>query len=92
MCLLFSVVVLSGCGTTVTKYEPLIYTVEVPEALRSCANLPKRPHDTYTEREVSEFIARLDDARKDCKTKLEELVGLIDRQNENALAVKEAKK
>lgn len=83
---------MSGCGTTVTKYEPLIYTVEVPEALRSCANLPKRPSGTYTEREVAEFIARLDNARKDCKTKLEELVGLIDNQNKNALAAKEAKK
>jgi len=85
--LLSLVIPLTGCGTII-KYEPLIYTVEVPEALRTCASLPPRPSGTYTQREVSLFIVRLDNARKDCKIKLEELVKLIDVQNQNALELK----
>lgn len=84
---------LAGCQTIVTKYEPLIYTVEVPQALRSCAGLPKRPVGEYTERDVAEFIIRLNAARKDCKIKLKELVDLIERQNANAIAsAEDAKK
>jgi hypothetical protein len=88
LCLLSCSVSLSGC-TTITKYEPLIYTIEIPAALRTCSGLPKRPTGVYTEREVGEFIAKLNDARLNCKLKLKELTALIDKQNANALKLKE---
>jgi hypothetical protein len=81
-------VALAGCAAT-TKYGPLIYTVEIPAALRTCAGLPTRPSGVYTEREVAEFIIKLNAARRDCKLKLKEIVNLIDKQNENALKLKE---
>lgn len=92
MLLLCSSVLLSACQTTITKYEPLIYTFDIPQSLRSCANLPKRPTGNYTQKDVGEFIARLDTARRDCKTKLGELVDLIDRQNANALELNHIEK
>jgi hypothetical protein len=63
--------------------------VEIPAALRTCSGLPKRPTGIYTQREVGEFIIKLNSARLDCKLKLKEIIGLIDKQNENALKLKE---
>lgn len=79
---------LTAC-TTITKYEPLIYTVEVPEALRNCSPLPQRPTGDYTQRDVAAFIKRLEAARKDCKMKLKELGNLVDRYNANAQSMKD---
>lgn len=65
----------------------MIYKIEIPESLRTCAGLPKKPSGQYSQREVMEFIARLDESRRDCKTKLELLVGMIDKSNANAQKV-----
>lgn len=82
---------MTGCKTT-EKYNQLIYTIEIPVALRDCADLPKRPSGEYTQREVAAFIARLNDARKDCKNKLHSLRDLVDDQNRNVNEMREAKK
>lgn len=61
-----------SAGPMVTQLQRVPVPV-APESLRSCREPPDPPGPDATQRDVANYIARLDDARQDCADKLEAL-------------------
>lgn len=70
-------VLLTGCSTqTLSKFS--VVSPEIPAYLRECRDAPRAPTGDFTQKEVSQFTAKLAGAYVDCKTKHGAILKIID--------------
>ena len=81
---LLPLALLAACGSPPPPIAPPPerVLVEPPEPLMRCAGAPVVP-DAETQREVAEYLVRLESAGADCREKLAAIRDLIERQKEN---------
>ena len=72
---------LTACTETLPKVQ--VSVPPVPAEMRQCADAPRAPKGTITQRDVAAFTVKLGASWKDCKNKLGQVDGLL-KEYENA--------
>lgn len=83
-------VVLSACTTTRTDIQLISPTI--PDALRSCRDVPGSPKEPYTQKDVARFLNSLAGAHLDCKEKLAGVLAILDKAEAGSKAKLQKKK
>ena len=68
--------ILTGCGTTNTKYKTLVVSPQIPEQLLVCADSPPPPL-SGTQRDAARYILKLFQNREECAGKLKSVATLL---------------
>ncbi|QIV65859.1 putative o-spanin [Mesorhizobium phage Cp1R7A-A1] len=77
LCCVMPFVVLSACTTTRTDIQLIAPTI--PDALRSCRDVPGFPKEPYSQKDVARFLNSLAGAHLDCKEKLAGVISILDK-------------
>ncbi len=62
--------VLTACKTTTVNRDVRVISPDVPADLLDCAVRPDKPFGQFTQKDVSRYLVKLEDAHADCKGNL----------------------
>ena len=61
---------LTACKTTTVNRDVRVISPDVPADLLDCAVRPDKPFGQFTQKDVSRYLVKLEDAHADCKGNL----------------------
>ena len=68
---------LTACSTTQINRNVSVISPDVPPDLLDCAVRPDKPFGQFTQKDVSRYLVKLEDAHADCKGNLSAVTKIV---------------